>query len=90
MKKLTDKILLNNPIVGARVPEKFAREDVKEQHRRREKEKMLKLLRSHVMLCSEREVISALLSTFSSSIKDKFTKGLLQVKQNGTSNNCYR
>ncbi|XP_021306604.1 U-box domain-containing protein 33-like isoform X1 [Sorghum bicolor] len=44
------------PILGARVPEKFAREDVKEQHMRREKEKMLKLLRSYVMLCSEREV----------------------------------
>lgn len=63
--------------MGARVPEKFAREDVKEQHRKREKEKMLKLLRSYVMLCSEREVISAALSTFSSSIKGRFTKGLI-------------
>jgi len=26
---------MNNPIVGARMPEKFARADVKEQHRRR-------------------------------------------------------
>jgi len=74
LNKLTDKNLLNNPIVGARVPEKFAREDVKEQHMRREKEKMLKLLRSYVMLCSEREVISTPLSTFS---KERFTEGLV-------------
>ncbi|WVZ99778.1 hypothetical protein U9M48_045028 [Paspalum notatum var. saurae] len=44
------------PIPGARLPEKFARADVIEQHRRREKEKMLKLLRNYVMLCSKQEV----------------------------------
>jgi len=55
---------MNNPIVGARMPEKFARADVKEQHRRREKEKMLKLLRSYATLCSEREVFSALVIHF--------------------------
>ncbi|XP_039799636.1 U-box domain-containing protein 33-like isoform X2 [Panicum virgatum] len=43
------------PILGARMPEKFAREDVNVQHKRREKEKMLKLLRSYATLCSERE-----------------------------------
>ncbi|KAL6848758.1 hypothetical protein ACP4OV_021341 [Aristida adscensionis] len=44
------------PVLGARVPEKFAKADVKEHHWRREKEKMLKLLRSYAVLCSEREV----------------------------------
>jgi len=54
---------MNNPIVGGRMPEKFAREDVNVQHRR-EKEKMLKLLRSYATLCSEREVVSALVIHF--------------------------